>query len=58
MKVLIIDHEQSPATEFSPGTPQGLAIADFIAALRSLDFDDERIGQALLAGAEKSLPGS
>lgn len=56
MKVLIIDDEQSKATEFSPNTPQGMVIADYIAALRSLGRDDEQIGQALLDCLGKGLP--
>lgn len=67
MKILILDAEgldskcpstDGPATPaFQPFTPFGLNISDFIGAMRSLGFHDSRIGEALLEGMSKGLPG-
>lgn len=69
MKILILDAEETnkakggntggPATPaFQPYTPFGNDISDFIGAMRSLGFQDSRIGEALLDGVSKGLPKS
>jgi hypothetical protein len=47
---------QNQIAKFTPTTPQGMVICDYIAALRSVGASDEDIRQALLTGIEKGLP--